>query len=208
MPAFGRNQVATALVRRLAGRGYHVLQLDYPGRGDSPGSEPPDPIDEPAKLEVFAAARAAYGWLRSRGLSRVLTIGSCQGAVAALNTADAASSLSGIALLAPLIAERFEAQTAYGEPLGDVSPMHPRIRGSFEAVAEAGTPLLIAYGVHDEGFLSFEAAMDGDLGAILRCAGERLTLILTEERIHGYMTVSGQESTIDLVMAWMDRLHL
>jgi pimeloyl-ACP methyl ester carboxylesterase len=206
MPAFGRNQVATTLARRLAGHGYHVLQLDYPGRGDSPGAEPPDPIDEPAKLEVFAAARAAYEWLRSRGLSRVLTIGSCQGAVAALNTADAATTLTGLALLAPPIAERFEAGPGAGEPCGALSPMHPRMRDSFDAVVRGGTPVLLAYGVHDEGFQSFKAALDGDLGSMLRPAGDRLTLSLTEERIHGYMTVSGQEATVEIAMAWVGGL--
>ena len=206
MPAFGRNQVATTLARRLAGRGYHVLQLDYPGRGDSPGSEPSDPIGEADKLEVFAAARAAYRWLESRGLRRVLTIGSCQGAVTGLNTAHAAPVLTGLALLAPAIAERFEAEGGEAEPCGVLLPMHPRIRSSFDAVVRAGTPLLLAYGVHDEGFRSFRAAMDSELGLMLRPAGDLLTLNVTEERIHGYMTVSGQEATIELVMAWVEQL--
>ena len=206
MPAFGRNQVATALARRLTGRGYHALQLDYPGRGDSPGSEPSDPIDEPDKLEVFAAARAAYRWLESRGLRRVLTIGSCQGAVIGLNTADAAPELTGLALLAPAIAERFEADAGEGAPWGALLAMHPRIRTSFEAVVRARIPLLLAYGVHDEGFRSFQAAMDADLGSILRPAGDLLTLNITGERIHGYMTVPGQEATIEIVMDWVEQL--
>jgi alpha-beta hydrolase superfamily lysophospholipase len=201
IPAFGRNRVASALTRRLSESGYHVLQLDYPGRGESPGSEPADPIDEPAKLEVFAAARAAYEWLASRGLTRVVTIGTCQGGVAALNTADAAPTLTGLALLAPNIAERGDESVD-----GDPHPMHPRIRNSFQAVVLAGTPLLLAYGIHDEGFNTFKAAADGELGAILRPAGEHLAVTFTEERIHGWMTVSGQESTIDLVMEWLVRL--
>lgn len=205
MPAFGRNQVAAALARRLADRGYHVLQLDYPGRGDSPGAEPADPIDEPAKLAVFAAVRAAYEWLRSRGLYRVLTIGSCQGAVAALNTADAALELTGLVLLAPPIGERFEAAGDGGEGSA-LSTMHPRVHSSFREVVRAGTPLLLAFGAHDEGFESFQAAMDGDLGSLLQPAGDRVTLALTEERIHGYLTLSGQEAAIEIVVAWLERL--
>jgi hypothetical protein len=84
--------------------------------------------------------------------------------------------------------------------------MHPRMRDSFLAVVDAGTPMLLAYGVRDEGFPSFKSALDGELGSMLRSAGDRLTLTLTEERIHGYMTVSGQEATVDMVMAWLDRL--
>jgi pimeloyl-ACP methyl ester carboxylesterase len=206
MPAFGRNRVAGSLARRLSALGYNVLQIDYPGRGDSPGAEPADPIDEPSKLAVFAATRAAYEWLRSCDLSRVVTIGSCQGAVAALNTADAASQLTGLALLAPPIAERFEAENANGAQCGTLSTMHPRMRLSFREAVRKETPLLLAYGIHDEGFQSFRAAMDGDLGALLRPAGDRVTLTLTEERIHGYMTVSGQEATIDIVEAWLERL--
>ncbi len=205
MPAFGRNQVAVALARCLAGIGYHVLQVDCPGRGDSPGAEPPDPIDEPAKQELFAAVRAAYEWLRARGLSRVLTIGSCQGAVAALNTTDAVSELAGLVLLAPPIAERFEADTG-DESCATVSMLHPRMRESFAAVARSGRPILIAYGIHDEGFRSFHAAMDGELGAILRPASDRLTVNLTEERVHGFMTVSGQEATVGLVTRWAEDL--
>ncbi len=204
MPAFGRNQVATTLARRLASRGYHVLQVDHPGRGDSPGPEPTDPIDEPSKLAVFAAARAAYAWLCARGLSRVLTIGSCQGAVAALNTADHAPELTGLVLLAPPVAERFEAEEAGGEPCDALSPVHPRMRAAFDRVARSRTPLLIAYGVHDEGFRSYTAAMEGDLGAMLKAAGDRVTETLTDERIHGYMTVSGQEATVDIVLRWLD----
>lgn len=206
MPAFGRNRVAVALAHRLAGRGYHVLQLDYPGRGDSPGAEPADPIDEEAKVAVFAAVRAAYRWLSARGLSRVVTIGSCQGAVAALNTASAAPELAGLALLAPPVAERFEAARGGEAPCGTLSAVHPRMRGSFSEVARSGAPLLLAYGTNDEGFQSFSAAMDGELGAVLRPAGERVTLTVTEERIHGYMTVSGQEATVEIVMAWLERL--
>jgi alpha-beta hydrolase superfamily lysophospholipase len=206
MPAFGRNQVATALARRLARRGYHVLQLDYPGRGDSPGSEPPDPIDEPAKQEVFTAARDAYRWLQSRGLSRVVTVGSCQGAVAALNTVDAAPELAGLALLAPPIAERFEAEGLDGGACGAVRALHPRMRDSFQQVVRDGTPMLIAFGTRDEGYRSFDAAMNGELGSMLHTAGDRLTLALTNERIHGYMTVSGQEATVEIVAGWVDRL--
>lgn len=207
MPAFGRNQVATALTRRLSERGYHVLQLDYPGRGDSPGAEPPDPIDEPAKQEVFAAARAAYAWLAARGLTRVLTIGSCQGAVAALNTADAAPELTGLALLAPPVGERYEAMDGDSAACDMVVTMHPRMRESFDSFAQSGKPLLIAYGIHDEGYQSFQAAMHTDLGSMLRAAGDRLTLTLTEERIHGFMTVSGQNATVDLVMEWITCAH-
>ena len=29
---------------------------------------------------------------------------------------------------------------------------------------------------------------------------------LTDDRIHGYMTVSGQESMVDTVMDWVERL--
>lgn len=203
MPAFGRNQIAGALARHLNGRGYHVLQLDYPGRGESPGAEPADPIDEPSKLAVFAAVRAAYEWLRSHGLSRVLTIGSCQGAAISLDTADAAPELTGMALLGLQIAEELSGDSA---PNGTLSTMHPRVRGGFIEVVQSKAPLLLAYGTHDEGFKSFNAAMTGELGSMLRPAGDLVTLTVTEERIHGYMTVSGQEATINIVAAWLDKL--
>jgi pimeloyl-ACP methyl ester carboxylesterase len=205
MPAFGRNQVASALARRLARRGYHVLQLDYPGRGDSPGSEPPDPIDEPAKQEVFAATRSAYESLDSRGLSEVVAVGTCQGAVAALATLDAAPALRALALLAPPIAERFEDPNG-DRPCGGVDVLHPRMRESFRAVVRSRMPLLLAYGAHDEGFASFNAALGGELGAILAPAGDRVTLTVTDERIHGFMTLSGQQATIDIALGWLERI--
>jgi hypothetical protein len=109
-------------------------------------------------------------------------------------------------LLAPPIAERFEEDGGGDEPCDALSPLHPRMRESFRNVARARTPVLIAYGVHDEGFRSFTAAMDGDLGSMLRPAGDCVTVVLTEERIHGYMTVSGQEATVEIVMGWLERL--
>jgi hypothetical protein len=66
--------------------------------------------------------------------------------------------------------------------------------------------VLIVYGIHDEGFQSFNAAIDGELGAMLRSAGGQVTMILTNDRIHGYMTVSGQEAMVDTVMDWVQRL--
>jgi alpha-beta hydrolase superfamily lysophospholipase len=184
IPAFGRNRVAMSLASRLAGIGYHVLQLDYPGRGESSGPEPADPMDETSVQAVFAAARAAYEWLRSRGLHRVLAIGSCQGAAAALSTADSAGTLTGMVLLAPPVAEC----------------------DTFGPVVASRTPVLIVYGIHDEGFQSFNAAIDGELGGMLRSAGGQVTMSLTDDRIHGYMTVSGQEAMVDTVMDWVERL--
>jgi hypothetical protein len=106
-------------------------------------------------------------------------------------------------LLAPQIAENFDAVS--DDAIGQ---MHPRIRASFQRAVATATPMLIACGVNDEGFESFQVAMNGELGAILRPLGDRLTLTLTEERIHGFMTLSGQEATIDIVMSWLDRLAL
>jgi hypothetical protein len=125
--------------------------------------------------------------------------------VAALNTAESATELAGLVLLAPPVAERFEVDNDEPERCDSISPVHPRIRSSFAAVTRAKTPVLIVYGVHDEGFRSFSAAMEGELGDLLGNAGERVSVSLTEERIHGYVTVSGQETSVHMVLDWLER---
>jgi acyl carrier protein/alpha-beta hydrolase superfamily lysophospholipase len=206
IPSFGRNQVAAKLAECLTDRGFHVLQLDYPGCGESPGPTQTEPIDEASKLALFESVRSAYRWLAAQGLGQVVAIGSCQGAVAALYTAEDIPSPVGLALLAAPVREGDEICVP-GAPGGaDEGAVSPRYLDAMSRAVDAGMPILLLYGSDDEVFPDFDRARTGELGQLLCRAGKRATLRLTDERIHGYLTVSGQEAGSDAVVEWLDAI--
>ncbi|HXA42088.1 MAG TPA: alpha/beta fold hydrolase, partial [Candidatus Solibacter sp.] len=206
IPSFGRNQVAAKLAQRLSLDGYHVLQLDYPGCGESPGPTQTEPIDEPAKLALFESVRSAYRWLAGKGLGRVVAIGSCQGAVAALYTATDIPSPVGLALLAAPVLEGEEICTPGSTVAGGDGAVGARFLDAMRQVVDAGIPLLLLYGTDDEVFPDFDRARQAPLRDLLLRAGDRAQVRLTDERIHGYLTVSGQQAGSDMVMEWIGAL--
>jgi acyl carrier protein/dienelactone hydrolase len=198
--------VAAKLAERLSDRGFHVLQLDYPGCGESPGPTQTEPIDEASKLALFESVRSAYRWLAARGLGQVIAIGSCQGAVAALYTAEDIPSPAGLALLAAPVREGDEICVP-GAPGGAAEgAASPRYLDAMGRAVDAGMPILLLYGTDDDVFPDFDRARAGELGQLLSRAGKRATLRLTDERIHGYLTVSGQEAGSDAVVEWLDAI--
>lgn len=202
IPLFGKNQVAARLARGLATMGYRVLRIDYPGCGESSGRTTPEPIDEAGKNAVFAAAEAAYRRLLAEGYERIVVVGSCQGAVAALVAAARVPAPAGLVLLAPPV--RIEGDTfCRDQPTGPEDRTSRRLLDGVEDAVDRGIPLMIAYGTEDEGYPEYLEALSGALGDTLRRAGDRATLIATKERIHGNLTVAGQDATVDLVCGWL-----
>ncbi len=96
-----RNDMYVRLARRLAGLGYQVLRMDYCGVGESAGTvEEAFAMDRPAVRDVDVAT----SWLRDRGATKLVLIGTCFGGRTALAMVDRVESLIGAALIdAPVI---------------------------------------------------------------------------------------------------------
>ncbi len=107
-PTFGHeNMIAhrgwRRLAEQLAARGFHVLRFDYPGTGDSAGSDA-----DPDRLAAWRGGIAdAVRHLReTTGTGSVILVGLRLGATLALLAAEAIDGVDGIACLAPVLSGR------------------------------------------------------------------------------------------------------
>jgi pimeloyl-ACP methyl ester carboxylesterase len=86
----------------LAGYGYPAFRLDMPGFGDSDGNPPPELLKFINTGGYGPIASALMGELSERfGLSGVVVVGLCAGAVSALYTAAASKECRGLVLMDP-----------------------------------------------------------------------------------------------------------
>jgi pimeloyl-ACP methyl ester carboxylesterase len=101
-PPFGWEEVCSYRSRRawaedLAGRGYGVLRIDFPGSGDSAGS-PRDPGRVQAWSDSIAVAAA---WLRAQtGASRIVAIGVGLGGMMAVQALSQGATVDDLVLWA------------------------------------------------------------------------------------------------------------
>ncbi len=93
----GRNRMFAALARTLADLGCHAFRFDYHGVGDSTGEVLSFHVDRP----FVADLRAAVSYVRSRGFSRLIVVGSCFGARTAMAAHQSIDGIEGMVLLAP-----------------------------------------------------------------------------------------------------------
>lgn len=110
-----RNRMWVHLARGLAERGFPVLRFDYHGVGESTGDIPELWLDGPFVEDL----KGAVDWLRGRGLTRLVFVGSCFGARTIIATAPNLQEAEGAVLLSmppgsarlgELAAERFAAE--------------------------------------------------------------------------------------------------
>jgi pimeloyl-ACP methyl ester carboxylesterase len=99
---FGANPLLLRLARHVAHHGHAALRLDYLGTGESSGGVRRLRAAAPQTDEIAAAGR----FLAGRGFDRVVPIGFCYGARAALAAAADLEELAGIVLVAPVVAVR------------------------------------------------------------------------------------------------------
>lgn len=91
-----RNRMWTRLARRLAGRGCHVLRLDFHGSGDSSGT-----LSDRADAQSLSDVIAGVELLRRAGARRLVLVGNCYGAYMAVVAARQVEDLAALALVAP-----------------------------------------------------------------------------------------------------------
>ena len=109
VPPYGWEEMATHRARRewalqLAGDGHHVLRLDLPGTGDSPGN-----LGDPGRWDAWlSATQRAAVWLRAAsGASRVVAIGIGSGGYLAYNAAAAGAADDVVLWATPAHGKRF-----------------------------------------------------------------------------------------------------
>ncbi len=107
-PTFGHeNMIAhrgwRRLAEQLAARGFSVLRFDYPGTGDSAGSE-----TDPDRLAAWRAsiAEAVRHLRETTGAGPVILVGLRLGATLALLAAEPIDGVDGVACLAPVLSGR------------------------------------------------------------------------------------------------------
>jgi alpha/beta superfamily hydrolase len=208
MPSFGPNRIRWRLARELAGLGYHALRLDYAGSGESTGdSAPLHDLGAPCVADVVAA----IGWLASRGLSRIILLGTCFGARAALASVPLIEGLEGVVLLAPPVwdddqrmAESFELSRL--QPGSRIEWASPKFVTPLNLLVQREIPFLLVYGRDDKVYETFCQAQAGQLGQVLDTAGHLATLKVTDGLIHSFPTVAGQDDAIMAVATWLSGL--
>ncbi|MCB8878149.1 serine aminopeptidase domain-containing protein [Acidisoma silvae] len=107
-PPFGQEAMLTyrgckILAERLHARGFSVLRFDYPGTGDSAGSE-----TDPSRLETWqlSVSSAVTFLRRAAGVEAILLIGVRLGAALALQAVAQDNSIIAVCCLAPVVSGR------------------------------------------------------------------------------------------------------
>jgi uncharacterized protein len=94
----GRNRLYVRMCRTLASAGVQAVRFDYHGTGESTGAlEAGISLRTPFTEDVCAVA----GWLRGRGVSRIILVGTCFGSRSALAAAPSIAGLAGVVLISP-----------------------------------------------------------------------------------------------------------
>jgi pimeloyl-ACP methyl ester carboxylesterase len=96
-----RNRVPVRISRELASHGYHAVRVDYHGAGDSTGSLDVLSLGEPFVEDVEGVVR----WLESKGIRKIVLVGSCFGARTALAAAAEVEGLAGLVLMSMPVAD-------------------------------------------------------------------------------------------------------
>jgi alpha/beta superfamily hydrolase len=112
-PTFGKNQVRRRLALELAGRGFHVLRINYRGVAESGGTMREIDFENPWTEDAVASVR----WLESQGFRQIAIIGQCFGGRTALAAAEKVAGLVGLALVAPPVRDVTHGEAILRRPL-------------------------------------------------------------------------------------------
>jgi dienelactone hydrolase len=112
-PTFGKNQVRRRLARELAGRGFHVLRINYRGVAESGGKPRKVDFEDPWTEDGIASIH----WLESEGFKRIVIVGQCFGGRTALAMAEQVPELVGLALVAPPVRDVNHQEAMLRHPL-------------------------------------------------------------------------------------------
>jgi pimeloyl-ACP methyl ester carboxylesterase len=89
---------------------------------------------------------------------------------------------------------------------GELSWVSPSFLETFEHTMDAKVPMLLIYGTEDSFYDDFEAAKNGEFGALLERAGSRVEVQCLPTTLHGFPSLESQEMVIDASLEWLVRL--
>lgn len=89
---------------------------------------------------------------------------------------------------------------------GESVKLSSQLVGFLEPLVERRVPLLFLYGETDGAYAGFLEAVKGELGDLLRKAGNAVEVAVVPNRLHGFVSVSGQPATIDVISDWISRV--
>lgn len=220
-----RNGMWVRTAHELAARGLYALRLDYPGVGNSTGDPEVFDLEEPPAWAVRDACRFLF---ERTPVRRVLLAATCFGGRVALHAAPDIDEVEAIAVIAspvyargPTLRTRLRAlgnRFRRSEPQVVESSMRNRAQQQREvgppveqrvspAFARALTRFL------RRGTAYFLYAEDDFVTAELRFALEQLRpdptryqLDVLPGDLHTFRSLAAQQTTIDLVVAWCERM--
>ena len=192
-----KNRTFVKLARELAGGGHRSLRIDYQGVGESPGVITNYALDDPNPSDVTAALDC----LLDAGAERLVLVGSCFGARAAMHAAAAHAQLLGMVLLAPPTGDSGRGETPEAMALG------PLFQAGIEILSQRKAPTLLLYGDHDAYFRAFNTAASGPLAHLLQ-EGSSITVRTVPGDLHGLTHVAAQKAFIDIVAGWINDLAI
>jgi pimeloyl-ACP methyl ester carboxylesterase len=119
------NRLAVEMARRVAGRGYHAMRLDYHGLGESSGSVGLYRMDQPFAEDVDGAVR----WFRDQGIERFVLVGSCFGGRAVLEVASRIEGVEGIVMISTPLVDMRQGEGTPARKIVDTSVWRYAARG-------------------------------------------------------------------------------
>ncbi|MFC4856091.1 alpha/beta hydrolase [Actinophytocola glycyrrhizae] len=186
-----RNRLFVRLARQLAGEGHHALRIDYRGVGESTGVIGGYALDDPNPLDV----RAALDHLTAAGARRLVAVGSCYGARAAMHVAADEPALAAMVLFAPPVGDAGRGEAPTPDLVGDL--FVDRLR----TLAARRVPTLLVYGEDDNYHRDFQAA-SGVLGELF-APGSSLVVATLPGKAHGLQRVSTQDALLDMTVRFL-----
>ncbi len=187
-----RNRLFVRLARRLAAAGHHALRIDYRGVGESTGVIGGYALDDPNPLDV----RAALDHLTATGVRRLVAVGSCYGARAAMHVGADEPALAAMVLFAPPAGDAGRGRAPTPDLVGDL--FVDRLR----TLADRRVPTLLVFGADDAYYRDFQAARRGVLGELFT-PGSSLSVATLPGKAHGLQRVSTQDALLDLTVRFL-----
>lgn len=198
-----RNRLYVRMARHLAARGHRSLRMDYRGVGESTGIIGDYPLDDPNVLDV----EAAIGQLTAAGARRLVMVGSCYGARAAMHAAADHPALASMVLLAPPVGDKGRGAAPTPDDVGKL------FRDRLSTLWRRRIPTLLLYGREDNYYQDFLGASATPPLAELFAEGSPLVVRTLPGKAHGLQRLDIQDTFVDLVLDWVatvtegDRAH-
>ncbi|MEU6073975.1 alpha/beta fold hydrolase [Micromonospora sp. NPDC047074] len=188
-----RNRLYVRMARQLAAQGHRSLRIDYRGVGESTGMIGDYPLDDPNVPDV----EAAIGQLVAAGARRIVLVGSCYGARAAMHVAAGHPALASMVLLAPPLGDRGRGAAATPDEVGKV------FQDRLSTLWRRRIPTLLLYGQEDNYYHDFARASAEPWLSGLFGDGSALVLRTLPGKAHGLQRIDLQDVFVDTVLDWV-----